>query len=200
MSYLTACRCIIAFFFAAALSSGPVGNAAFYGDNTIGPSDFVTNQHHDQGAPPIAEPPADKPALTLHVSDFGISQDWVDDPLLVRAFHPKQGELHSVFDNDAAGMGRLVVMMPADKTLEDVPAQRLKELIAARLRDDIKRQMAAGKTEFEIQLVQNIKDVPRYLLPDRQQKAAQFGRIAYGVRGGGIVGHGAAATGCCVAA
>jgi hypothetical protein len=139
--------------------------------------------------PPSAAAAADttlaKPALTLHVTDLGINREWSVALPMVGGFDPK-GQFHSVFDADAPNLGHLLLAMPSDQELAAIPAPRLRQLMAARLEAAIRQQMAQGVSEFEIQLVQNIKDLGKYLMPDRQQKVAQFGNIAYGALGDAI--------------
>src|SRR5437879_1132518 len=79
------------------------------------------------------ETPA-KPASTLHVTDFGITDKWSEDLPMVASFDPK-GKFHSVFDADAPGLGHVLLAMPSDNELADIPAPRLQQLMAARLHD-----------------------------------------------------------------
>ena len=127
--------------------------------------------------------------ITIHITDFGINQYWSESMRVGDSF------ANPVFDNPDAGFhnraypeldtqsgSQILIPMPSDKNMRSLSDAELTNRITQGLIKSVDQARKKGVTEFEIQLIQNVR-TPGYFDPSRQQLVKRFGGAAYGAIG-----------------
>ncbi len=117
--------------------------------------------------------------LVFHVTDFGINQLWSENLRVGDPFPEKQARVFRELDGTQGA--QILIPMPTDKELDEIPVARLADYFASKLAEQVNRARAKGVTTFEIQMLENISKTGYATADwtDRQDKVKTFGAIAY---------------------
>jgi hypothetical protein len=133
--------------------------------------------------------------LLFHITDFGINQPWDRS---TKIGDPFGGSLNRVYPelNNKPG-AQILVQMPEDSELDRLDGKHWADLVASTLVDKVRAARAQGTTEFEIQIVENMR-WGAYALPSQQGRVATFANAVYAAVGSLIAQEKSSARGIAV--
>jgi len=118
--------------------------------------------------------------LIFHITDFGINQPWSQNTKTGDPFNGSLNRVYPELDNKPGA--QIVVQMPEDSELDRVDQKHWADLIASTLVDKVRTARSQGTTEFEIQIVENMR-WGAYALPSQQNRVAKFANAVYAAIG-----------------
>lgn len=118
--------------------------------------------------------------LTFHVTDFGINQPWNRIWKTGDSFSKDHNRVYPELNNKPGA--QILIQMPEDSELDQVGEKHWADLIASTLVEKVRAARALGTTEFEIQIVENMRG-GAYAMASQQERAASFANSAYSAVG-----------------
>ncbi len=118
--------------------------------------------------------------LVFHVTDFGINQPWDRKWKTGDSFGAQHNRVYPELNGKPGA--QILIQMPEDSVLDRVGEKHWADLVASTLVEKVNAARASGTTEFEIQIVENMRG-GAYALASQQERVASFANSAYAAIG-----------------
>lgn len=118
--------------------------------------------------------------LIFHITDFGINQPWNRRWKIGDSFSDQHNRVFPELNSWPGA--QILIQMPEDIELDRMDEKHWADLIASTLIDKVRTARANGTTEFEIQIVENMRG-GAYALASQQERVARFANSAYSAIG-----------------
>ena len=118
--------------------------------------------------------------LFFHITDFGINQPWDGSTKIGDPFGASLNRVYPELNNKPGA--QILVQMPEDSELDQLDEKHWADLIASTLVEKVRAARCQGTTEFEIQIVENMR-WGAYALPSQQGRVATFANAVYAAVG-----------------
>lgn len=118
--------------------------------------------------------------LVFHITDFGINQPWNHSWKTGDSFSEQHNRVFPELNSRPGA--QILIQMPEDSELDRLGEKHWADLIASTLIDKVRAARANGTTEFEIQIVENMRG-GAYTLSTQQERVAGFANSAYSAIG-----------------
>jgi hypothetical protein len=133
--------------------------------------------------------------LLFHITDFGINQPWEQSAKIGDPFGENLNRVYPELNNKPGA--QILVQMPEDSELDRLDPKHWADLVASTLVEKVHAAREQGTTEFEIQIVENMR-WGAYALPSQQGRVNTFANAVYTAVGSLVTQEKASARGIAV--